>query len=215
MSRLAARVPFFGVQGAPGAQVGVLIVDDDPMVRGWVRLSLDGTDFRVVGEAGTADEAAPLIERRQPHIVLVDQNLGGESGIAFVRSLRHGRVRMIVMTALPQRGFNETAREAGAHGTLLKSGSAEDLLETLTTVSDGGERFDARHPRRAAGRGALSPREREVLKLVAAGRSNREIAAELGVADETVKTMLARTFAKLGVRKRAEAVAIAHKQGLL
>lgn len=199
------------------AQVGLLIVDDDPMVRGWVRLSLVETRFRVVGEAAGAEEAAALIERRAPAVILVDQNLRGESGTAFVRSLRQrgAGLRMIVMTASPQRGFNETAREAGAHGTLLKSGSAEELLATLTAVSDGGERFDARHPRRVAGRGALSPREREVLTLVAAGRSNREIATELGLGDETVKTMLARTFAKLGVRKRAEAVAIAHKQGLL
>lgn len=205
------------MEGQAGTYVGILIVDDDPMVRGWVRLSLDGTSFRVVGEAAGAEEAAALIDRRAPHVILVDQNLGGENGTAFVRSLRQRGVgvRMILMTASAQRGFNETAREAGAHGTMLKSGSADELLETLTTVSDGGERFDARHPRRAAGRAALSPREREALNLVAAGRSNREIAVELGVADETVKTMLARTFAKLGVRKRAEAVAIAHKQGLL
>ena len=68
---------------------------------------------------------------------------------------------------------------------------------------------------RAPGRGALSPREREVLKLVAAGSTNREIAQQLGVGDETVKTLLGRTFAKLGVKRRAEAVSAAHERGLL
>jgi DNA-binding NarL/FixJ family response regulator len=205
------------VQSAPDRQVGVLIVDDDPMVRGWVRLSLDSSDFRVVGEAATAEEAAALIERRQPHVILVDQNLGGDNGTAFVRSLRQRNVAVlaIVMTANAQRGFNEIAREAGAQGTLLKSGSTEELLETLEAVAEGGQLFDARHPRRSPGRAALSPREREVLGHVAAGRSNHEIATLLGVGEETVKTLLARVFTKLGVRKRAEAVATAHKQGLL
>jgi DNA-binding NarL/FixJ family response regulator len=119
------------------------------------------------------------------------------------------------MTANPERGFNEIAREAGAQGSVLKTGSVDDVLDALRAVADGGEAFDERHPPRAPGRAALSPREREVLRLVARGATNREVAEELGVQAETVKTLIARIFAKLGVRRRAEAVSEAHNRGLL
>src|SRR2546422_1855710 len=101
------------------------------------------------------------------------------------------------MTANVDQGFNEEAREAGAEGTLLKTGKAEELLSTLGTVGAGRPSFDGRHPKRDPGRGALSPREREVLRLVAGGSTNRDIAEALSVGDETVKTLLARAFAKL------------------
>jgi len=199
------------------ASVGVLLVDDDSMVRGWVRLSLEGSRFRLVGEAAGVDEALALLERRRPQLLLVDYNLGGENGTAFVQATRRAGVTVpaIVMTANPNRGFNEAAREAGAQGTLLKTGSTSELLEVLEAVEGGGERFDGRHPRRAPGRAALSPREREVLALVASGSTNKEIGEMLGVGDETVKTLISRTFSKLGVRKRAEAVSVAHERGLL
>ncbi|MGH2922090.1 MAG: response regulator transcription factor, partial [Gaiellaceae bacterium] len=120
-----------------------------------------------------------------------------------------------LMTANEQPGFNEAARDAGAQGTALKSGRVEELIETLRAVAKGESAFDARHPQRDPGRAALSPREREVLRLVASGSTNKEIAAALSIGGETVKTLLARIFAKLGVRRRAEAVAEAHNRGLL
>jgi DNA-binding NarL/FixJ family response regulator len=119
------------------------------------------------------------------------------------------------MTANPRRGFNEAAREAGAQGSLLKTGSPQELLTALRTLAKGDTTFDGRHPKRPAGRAALSPREREVLKAVAGGATNREIAEALQIGEETVKTLVARVFAKLGVRKRAEAVSAAHQQGFL
>jgi DNA-binding NarL/FixJ family response regulator len=119
------------------------------------------------------------------------------------------------MTANEERGYNEAAREAGAQGTVLKTGSAEELVDALRRVHAGEQAYDARHPQRSVGRGALSPREREVIRLVAGGSTNQEIAEQLGVGSETVKTLLARTFAKLGVRRRAEAVSAAHELGIL
>ena len=98
---------------------------------------------------------------------------------------------------------------------MLKSGRSAELLEALRIVCGGGTSFDARHPPRPSGQAALSPREREVLRLVAAGSTNKEIAEQLQIGDETVKTLVSRTFAKLGVRRRAEAVAAAHQLGLL
>jgi DNA-binding NarL/FixJ family response regulator len=199
------------------AEVGVLIVEDDAMVRGWVRLSLRSSEFRVIGEAEDAARAVELCERRVPGLLLVDYRLPDMLGTELVRELRREGLAApaVLMTANNERGMNEAAREAGAQGTVLKTGSAEELLLALRLVSDGGDSFDGRHPKRPSGQGALSPRERQVLELVASGATNREIASALGLGGETVKTLLARTFAKLGARKRAEAVSAAHARGLL
>lgn len=198
-------------------ELGVLLVDDDAMVRSWVRLSLEGSEFRLVGECGSADEAIELAQRRAPQLLLVDQRLPDRLGQELVRELRQQGVTApaLLMTAQVEQGFNEAARAAGAHGTVLKTGNAHELLAALRLVAAGSEAFDGRHPRRARGRAVLSPREREVLRLVAEGRTNKEIAAALSVGDETVKTLLARIFAKLDVKRRAEAVATAAREGLL
>jgi two-component system, NarL family, nitrate/nitrite response regulator NarL len=119
------------------------------------------------------------------------------------------------MTANAENGFNESVRDAAAQGTVLKTGSVETLLETLRRAATGTTSFDIRHPRRDARRAALSPREREAMRLVAAGATNPQIADQLGVGRETVKTLLSRAFAKLGTTRRAEAVSEAHRQGLL
>jgi len=200
-----------------GRDVSVLVVEDDAMVRGWLRLTLEGSAFRVVGIAHTAAEAFELVDRRRPALLLVDQRLPDMVGTELVRELRRRSVDIpaVLMTANAEEGFNEAARDSGAQGSVLKTGKAEELLSSLGTVAAGRPSFDARHPRRAAGQGALSPREREVLRLVAGGSTNRDIAAALSIGDETVKTLLARAFAKLGVRRRAEAVSEAHKRGLL
>ncbi len=135
----------------------------------------------------------------------------------LVKSLRRegDKTPALLMTANNQRGFNEIVREAGGQGSVLKTGSADELLRALRAIVGGGNAFDTRHKRRDPTQSAVSPREREVLRLVAAGARNREVASELGVGDETVKTLLARTFGKLGVRNRAEAVSRAHDLGLL
>jgi DNA-binding NarL/FixJ family response regulator len=198
-------------------ETSVLLVEDDSMVRSWVRLALQGSEFRVAGEASTASEALDLASRRNPDLLLVDYRLPDMLGTELVRMLRRAGVDapVVLMTANPERGFNEAAREAGAQGTTLKSGSPDELLDALRALAAGKSSFDARHPERPAGRAALSPREREVVRLVAGGATNREVAEALNVGPETVKTLLARTYAKLGVRRRAEAVAEAQRQGLL
>ena len=195
----------------------VVVVENDSMVRDWVRIALEGTEFRIAGEATTADAAVQLMERRAPALLVVDYRLPDGTGTELVRRLRQAglSVPAIIFTASPERGLNEAAREAGAQGTMLKTGKLDELLETLRAVADGEQRFDARHPPRPVDRGGLSPREREVLRLVAAGATNRDIAHELGVGEETVKTLVARTFAKLGVKRRAEAVSVAHDRGIL
>jgi DNA-binding NarL/FixJ family response regulator len=199
------------------SDISVLLIEDDSMVRGWVRLALEGTEFRLAGEAASAPEALELTERRRPDILLLDYRLGDAVGTEVLRDLRRRgyETPAVLMTANAEAGFNEIAREAGARGTVLKSGRSAELLDALRTVCHGGTSFDARHPPRPSGQAALSPREREVLRLVAAGSTNKQIAEQLQIGDETVKTLVSRTFAKLGVRRRAEAVAAAHQLGLL
>jgi len=195
----------------------ILLVEDDAMVRGWVRQALRDSEFRIAGEAEHGRDVAELIERRRPDLLLVDYRLPDQSGTELIRELRRVGIATpaVLMTANNESGLNEAVREAGGQGSTLKTGSADELLRALRTVADGQNAFDARHPPRAPGRALLSPREREALKLVAAGATNNSIAATLGVGEETVKTLLARSFAKLGARKRAEAVSRAHELRLL
>ena len=200
-----------------GREVALVVVDDDSMVRGWVRLSLEGSEFRIAGEAASVADTPELVRRRAPDLLLVDYRLQDGTGTELVRALRAEglRARAVIMTANNERGLNEAVREAGAHGTVLKTGSPDELLAALRLVVNGHTAFDARHPPREAGRAALTPRERDVLRLIARGSTNREVAAELALSEETVKTLLSRACTKLGVRRRTEAVATAQKRGLL
>ena len=197
--------------------LSVLLVEDDAMVRSWVRMCLRDSEFRLAAEASSAAEALELVKRRKVDLLLVDYRLPDRVGTELVRELRQqGFIApALLMTANSERGFNETVRDAGAQGTVLKTGKSDELLGALRSLREGNRPFDLRYPKRQAGRAALSPRERQVLSLVALGRTNREISEALGVGDETVKTLLGRTFVKLGARRRAHAVSAAYARGLL
>jgi DNA-binding NarL/FixJ family response regulator len=197
--------------------ITIVVVEDDAMVRGWVKLSLAGSEFSVAGEAGTAAGAIELTQRRRPQILLLDYRLPDKLGTEVTRVLRRAGLEMpiLLMTANAEPGFNEMVREAGANGSALKTGEPDELLGALRRAVRGEFVVDGRHPRRSPGQAALSPREREVLRLVAAGATNSQAASALGVGSETVKTLLNRAYAKLGVRRRAEAVAAATSHGLL
>ncbi len=168
------------------------VVDDDPIVRAWVRETFEGTEFQVDGEADTADEAEILCRERQPDVILINQRLGQAIGTDLLRALRQeGPLPPALITSANTiQGLNEAAREGGARGTLHVSAQPEKLLAALREILAGRESFDHDHPRRAAGQRNLSPRERDVLKRVATGQTNREIAATLGVGIETVNTLL-------------------------
>jgi DNA-binding NarL/FixJ family response regulator len=207
--------PATGADGARPWTVG--LIDDDAIVRAWVRLSLQSSEFRVVGEASTGEAARELIERRRPELLVVDNRLPDMRGTELVRSLRRAGslVPVLVITATPEAGLNEAVLEAGAQGVVIKRGDAQELLTALRQVAAGASVVDPEHPRRPAGYASLSPREHEILRLAASGSTNREIGAELGLGAETVKTLLSRTYAKLDARNRTEAVAIAKERGLL
>lgn len=211
----ASRSP--GAAGVTQPSVPLVIVEDDPMVRAWIRLAVEHSEFWILGEAGDAANALALLERRRPLLLLIDYRLPDGNGVELVRTLRrHGvTTPAILVTATPVRGLNESARDAGAQGALLKTARLADMLAALRTVHGGGLAFDGSHPTRPRRESALSPRERDVLRLVAAGKTNPEIASELAIGVETVKTLLSRASAKLGAQRRAEAVAAAHIKGLL
>jgi DNA-binding NarL/FixJ family response regulator len=198
-------------------ELPVFLIDDDAMARGWLRLSLRDSEFPVTGEAATAAEALTRIAEREPGLLLVDHRLPDSSGIELIRQLRSRGVTApaVLLATNSQPGLNEAALDAGAQGTLLKTGSPSELLEALRAVELGEEAFDSRHPRRPPVCSTLSPREREVLTLVAEGATNSEIASVLGIGVETVKTLLRRAFAKLGVQRRVQAVWAARELGIV
>lgn len=200
-----------------GDEIGVLLVDDDAIVRDWVAAALGGTRYRVRGSAASAAGVADVLARRGADLLLVDQRLPDGLGTDLVRELRRQGLPTpaILMTANAERGLNEAARAAGLQGSVLKTGSRGDLLEVMDRVVAGETAWDGRHPARTENPVVLSPRERAALQLIAAGATNREAAEKLGVEPETVKTLLARAFRKLGARRRAEAVANAKQLGIL
>jgi two-component system response regulator DesR len=190
----------------------VLLAGEQSTLRAWVKLALADTELRVAGEAASAEETVRLIAEHEPDVLLVEA-----AGLELVREVRARGVSVpaVVISSSPQRGFNENAREAGAQGTVLATGSVGGLRAALRAGLRGELSFDAGHPRRPSGRTALSRRERDVLRLAAHGATNREIAGELEIGDQTVKTLLARSFVKLGVSRRVDAVAAARGLGLL
>jgi DNA-binding NarL/FixJ family response regulator len=214
-TRNSTLVP--GRGGASERPWTVGLVDDDAIVRAWVRLSLEGSEFRVVGEAQSAASAAELVEQRRPELLLLDYRLPDARATDVVRSLRRAGWAMpvLVITATPEAGLNEAAIEAGAQGVVLKRGDAAELLQALRRVAAGLSVVDPQHPRRPAGESPLSPRERDVLRLAASGATNQEIARTLELGAESVKTLLSRAFLKLGARNRTEAATIAKERGLL
>jgi DNA-binding NarL/FixJ family response regulator len=195
----------------------VLLVEDDAMVRGWIIASLEQTEFRVDAALRTAAEAVEIVPRSRADVLLVDLRLPDERGAELIRRLRAMGVRTpaLLMTAVETQGLNELAREVAAQGTILKSGDSDHLLAALRAVAARRTWYDERHPPRDRTRSALTPRERDVLRLVARGRTNPEIAAALSVSRETVKTLLDRIYDKLGVRRRGEAVAAARDLGVI
>jgi DNA-binding NarL/FixJ family response regulator len=199
------------------ASVEVLVVEDDPIVRAWLRAALRDTEFRIAGETAGVGEALSALTRRKADLLLVDFRLPDQEGTQLTRELRSrgSTTPVVLMTSTPTEGLNELAREAGAQATLLKSAEREEVLRALREALAGQGRFTPAHPPRPVNRPPLSAREREVLGLVAEGKTNVEIAAALAIGSETVKTVLERIYGKLGVRGRLPAVLAAQELGML
>jgi DNA-binding NarL/FixJ family response regulator len=214
--------------------IGVLLVDDHPVVRDGLRGMFEPVpDIAVVGEAGDGQAGLDQIERLQPDVVLLDLRMPGLGGVAMLRALRQRAAqappvhqpRVLVLTTFDSDADVLPAIEAGATGFLLKDVAGDELVRAVRAAHRGEATLSpslvgrlmvrAGAPPAPAREFALSPRELDVLRLVAGGASNRAAAEALFVSETTVKTHLVHVFDKLDVRDRAAAVDVAHRRGLL
>ena len=199
--------------------IRVLIAEDQGMVLGALAalLKIEG-DIDVVGQAGDGREALSLAQKLVPDVVLTDIEMPGMSGLDLAAELkrRGSACRVVILTTFARPGFLRRAMEAGACGYLLKDAPSQKLAGAIRHVAAGGRMID---PELAATAWTesdpLTDREREVLRLVADGRSGAEIARELHLSDGTVRNYLSEAISKVGARNRIEAVRIAREKGWL
>ena len=209
----------------------ILLADDQELVRTGLRMILEAEeDFQVVGEAADGHEAVELARALRPLVVLMDIRLPGLDGIEATRRIAasQGDLRIVMLTTFDRSQLVYDSLTAGASGFLLKDAPSQQLVAGVRAIARGEELLAPSITRRLieeftrAGRGgpprgyeSLTDREAEVLVLVARGRSNAEIAEELFVSIQTVKTHVARVLAKLGLRDRVQAVVLAYEHGLV
>ncbi|HVR38412.1 MAG TPA: response regulator transcription factor [Thermoanaerobaculia bacterium] len=199
-------------------QLRIIVVDDHPVVREGLVAALEGKPgLDVVGTFASAEEA--IASSREHDVVLLDLELPGMSGIDAIPQLR-ARAAVLVLTAYANDEQIDRALRSGARGYLLKGSPLDDIERAIHAVARGDTWLDPRVASRvvALSSGAvprLSAREREVLALVARGRSNKEIASALRITERTVKFHVTAIFNKLGADNRAQAVAIASERGLV
>ncbi|WP_370961461.1 response regulator [Amycolatopsis sp. cg9] len=208
--------------------VGVLLVDDEPLIRAGLRAIVDSEDgLSVVGEAADGAEVPGLVARLRPDVVLMDVRMPAVDGIAATAHLMStvDPPKVVVVTTFENDDYVYDALRAGASGFLLKRARPEEIVTAIRTVVAGESLlFPAAIRRLAAGRAPagdglagvnLTEREREVLRLMAAGLSNVEIAGQLYLGVQTVKTHVGNVLAKLGARDRTQAVIRAYDSGFV
>ncbi|MGW0520326.1 response regulator [Crossiella sp. NPDC003009] len=206
--------------------ITLLIVDDHPVVRDGLRGMFAGdARFTVLGEAADGAEAVTLAQALLPRVILMDLRMPGMGGVAAIRALREcgSTAHVLVLTTYDADHDVLPAIEAGATGYLLKDTPRADLFRAVEAAARGESVLSPAVAALVLGRlrapkpeeEPLSPREVEVLELVAAGVNNREAARRLFLSEATVKTHLQHIYAKLGVRDRAAAVAEGFRRGLL
>ena len=204
--------------------IRVLIVDDHPVVRDGLRGMFANEDgFEVVGEAKNGRDAVDRALAFAPDVILMDLRMPEMNGVSAIEELSERKVeaRVLVLTTFDSDSDVLPAIEAGATGFLLKDAPREELLRAVVAAAHGeavlspsiGARLLTQV--RGSGKEAISQRELEVLRLVAAGSSNKEIAEQLFISEATVKTHLLHIYTKLGVNDRAGAVGAAFETGLL
>ncbi|GAA2271611.1 response regulator transcription factor [Nonomuraea roseoviolacea subsp. roseoviolacea] len=221
--------------GASSPRVRIVVVDDHLVVRaGFAELLATQPDFEVVGTAVDGAQAVRACRDLGPDVVLMDVRMPGMDGIEATRRLVAGPgegPRVLILTTFDLDEYVYDALRAGASGFLLKDVTAERLFDAVRVIAAGeallapgvtrrliGEFARLRtgpSPEAAAALAALTPRETQVLRLIAEGLSNLEIAARLTVTEETVKTHVSRVLGKLGLRDRTQAVVAAYETGLV
>lgn len=212
--------------------IRVLLVDDQPMIRAGLAFVLRSQpDIQVVGERDDGGDIVRAVAECTPDVVCMDVRMPGTDGVEATRRLRAADGPPVcILTTFDDEDVLWSAVEAGAAGFELKSATAENLIEAVRTVAGGGAWIDGRLlpsilttyrrlarpvPRSPALPGTVTERECDVLRLMARGLSNREIAEHLSLAETTVKTHVGSLFAKLGARDRAAAIVFAYDSGLV
>lgn len=202
-------------------RIRILAVDDHPLLRGGVAaLIADQSDMTLAGEASNGRDAIEEFRRLKPDITLMDVQLPGMDGIDAILAIRaeFPAARIIVLTTYEGDFLAQRALKAGAQAYILKARVRKDLLETIRMVHRGAKRVDPQIAEQIACRmedDMLSEREIKVLSLIAAGKSNREVAAQLAISEETAKTHVRNILAKLGANDRTHAVTLALQRGII
>jgi NarL family two-component system response regulator LiaR len=202
------------------APIRLVIVDDHGLVReGTAQLLKQSADFDVVGQAGSGEDGLAVLERLQPDVALVDVHLPQMSGLELARAAASScpSVKVLILSAYDDYAYVSEALEIGVGGYLLKTATTKELVDAVRAVADGILVLDRRVADRLTRRGrsatlpgaGLTPREADILPLLARGRSNKQIATELRLGLRTVEGHVSGVLAKLGVASRAEAVAYA------
>ena len=205
----------------PKKALRLLLVDDHFVVRSGLAASLLlEDDMQIVAEASDATEAISAFETHHPDVVLMDLQMGDTSGIDAVSKIcqDHPAARILVFSSFARDEDVYRAIRAGALGYLQKAAPRGDLLEAVRQVAQGNRYLPREIAQRLADRLSRpepSPREREVLALIAKGRSNKEVAADLGLSEDTVKRHVSNLMQKLGAQDRTQAVTEALRRGLI
>jgi len=209
-----------------GTAMRILLVDDHAVVREGLRNLLERAGFAVVGEAGDGREALALAEKLRPEVAVIDLAMPALNGLGTLKRLRAQGLptKSILLTCHTERQYVVAAFEAGASGYVIKTQATADLVQALHEVERGGTYVSPMVPRdvveavlahRPVRRDPLSPREREVLQLVAEGRSTKDVAKVLGVSVKTAETHRTRLMAKLDIHDTAGLVHYAIREGLV
>jgi DNA-binding NarL/FixJ family response regulator len=218
----------------PPTQPGVVIADDQALVRGGFRMILRAAGIPVLAEAADGAQALAAVLEHRPDVVLMDIRMPEMDGLEATRRILAAPAgadcRIIILTTFDLDQYVYAALAAGANGFLLKDVSPEQLVDAVRTIRSGDallapsitrrlvERFASAASAPLAVQGdlaELTPRELEVMRLLARGLSNAELAAELVLSEATVKTHVARILRKLGLRDRVQAVVLAYQTGLV
>jgi two-component system, NarL family, response regulator DevR len=196
--------------------IRLVLVDDHELVRHGLRALLEAEpDFEVVGEAATADEAVRRIGFNEPDVVVLDLDLPDGSGIEVCSQIQtvSPKSRVLILTAFADEGALKAARRAGARGFVLKRVHDFDLVAVIRRVANGGQAFDDAPDTESVQRprdpllARLTEREKIILAQIAEGKTNREIADDLYLAEKTVKNYVSNLLMKMGIRHRAGAAA--------
>ncbi len=212
----------------PATECSVMLVDDHAIWRGGVKSMLDDSEFVVVGEAASGQEALEVARHVQPRLTLLDIRMAGGDGLDALVALKreHPRMAVVMLTTYDNPAFMARAVAGGAAGYLLKGVQREEMLNVLRAVANGEMLLSAQdlvrslrglHEEAAGFRDRIEPlteREQEVLRLLATGLSNQDIATVLFLSESTVKSHVEQILGKLGVSDRVQAAVWAARQGL-